>query len=79
MAYQNFFASVDNSRRKTPAQASGKKLTNEFRMRNEGESIQVVQCHGTFDDTDGTITSHVTVYDPNTGEVVFDQSFTCNK
>lgn len=78
MAYQNFFASTDNYRRKTPAQASGKGLTNEFRMRKDGDSMQVVQIIGT-DNNDGTITTRVMVFDPNTGETVFNQSFTCDK
>ena len=79
MAYQNFFASTDNFRRKTPAQASGTKLTNEFRMRKNGDSRQVVQCIGRHNDAEGTVTTQVMVFDPNTGETVFNQSFTCPK
>lgn len=79
MAYQNFFASATNGRRQTPAQTSGKMVDSEFRMRNDGSSAQVVSCSGTYDDSNKTVTTHVRVTDPITGEVVFNKSFTCPK
>ena len=79
MAYQNFFASVTNGHRQTPAQMSGKMVVSEFRMRNDGRSFQVVSCSGTYDETANTVTTHVRVTDPMTGEVVFNKSFTCHK
>ena len=79
MAYQNFFASATNGLRQTPAQTSGKMVESEFRMRNDGNSVQVVSCSGTYDETANTVTTHVRVTDPMTGEVVFHKSFTCPK
>ena len=79
MAYQNFFASATNGHRQTPAQTSGKMVESEFRMRNDGNSVRVVSCYGTYDETANTVTTHVRVIDPMTGEVVFYKSFTCPK
>ena len=78
MSYQNFFASAETGRRKTPAQTSGKEITSEFRMRNEGCSAQVTKCIGN-DNLDGTITTCVIVTDPDTGEIVFNRAFVCKK
>jgi hypothetical protein len=77
--YQNFFASATNYKRQSPAQTSGKELSSEFRMRNNGASAQVVSCTGSYDDKAGTVTTFVRVMNPSTGEVVFHQSFTCPK
>lgn len=65
MAYQNFFARIDKPGRVTPAQASGKTLDSEFRMRNNGESFQVVHCLGSIDEENKTVTTYVRVYDPS--------------
>jgi hypothetical protein len=48
-------------------------------MRNDGASALVVSCYGSFDDIAKTVTTHVAVKDPNTGKIVFDESFTCPK
>ena len=77
MAYQNFFARIDKQGRVTPAQTSGKEITAEFRMRNDGESIQVVRCDG-FINPDGTISTRVIVYGGN-GKELFNQAITCPK
>ena len=77
MAYQNFFARTEKPGRIIPAQASGKTLENEFRMRNDGESFQVVHCLGIVDEVNKTVTTYVRVYDPVTGKLVFDRLFTC--
>lgn len=68
MAYQNFFATSNNGRRATPAQCSGKEVTSEFRMRNEGSSELVCSCEGIIN-PDNTITTIVTVHLDN-GETV---------
>lgn len=77
MAYQNFFATATNGRRATPAQTSGKEVSSEFRMRNHGESAQIVKVEGILND-DGTITAHVVVKDPD-GNTVLCKSFTCER
>jgi hypothetical protein len=79
MAYQNFFARSSKPSRLTDAQLSGNTIYSEFRMRNNGESAQVVECQGFFDDSKKTVTTHVKVIDPLTNEVVFERSFTCPK
>ena len=74
MAYQSFFAKANNFKRQTPAQCSGKNVDCEFRCRVDGESVQVVQIEG-IDNEDKTLTTRVTVYDPNTEEKVFQKEF----
>lgn len=74
MAYQSFFAKSDNGKRQSPAQCSGKNVDCEFRCRVDGESVQVVLIEG-IDNEDKTLTTRVTVYDPNTGAKVFQQGF----
>jgi hypothetical protein len=79
MAYPNFFARSSKPSRQTDAQISGKIVYSEFRMINKGESAQVVECQGAFDEKEKTVTTHVRVKDPLTREVVFERSFTCPK
>ena len=74
MAYQSFFAKSDNGKRQTPAQCSGKNVYSEFRCRVNGDSQLVLNCRG-IDNEDGTLTTTVYVYDPNTGDIVFKLSF----
>ena len=78
MAYQNFFASGTNYRRVSPAQVSGKELSSEFRMRNEGSNVQIVSVKGYVTDKKGEIATHVVVRNPD-GDVVFEDTFVCNK
>ena len=78
MAYQNFFSSATNYRRQNPATTSGKEVSSEFRMRNEGSSALVCSCEG-VNHGDGTISTTVTVRDPNTGDTKFTETFTCKK
>lgn len=74
MALQSFFAKSDNGKRQSPAQCSGKNVYSEFRCRVNGDSQLVLKCRG-IDNADGTLTTTVYVYDPNTGDIVFRQSF----
>lgn len=78
MAYQNFFMSGKNPNRVTPAQVSGKELNGEFRMRNEGESVQIVSVRGYETSEKGKIAVFVSVHTPD-GKVAFEDTFVCNK
>lgn len=78
MAYQNFFTKSTKPKRETPAQLSGKNIYTEFRCRVNGESELVFNARG-IDREDGTLDTIVYVYDPNTGDIVFKQTFNTPK
>lgn len=74
---KNFFAFFRNDTRVKPVHISGNTMFGEFRVKNHGNSTELVRIRGVQND-DGTITSRITVFDP-TGKVVFDRPFTVNK
>ena len=78
MTYQNFFSTVTNNKRRTPAQTSGKEIKGEVRILKNGESFQVIKYSG-GDEGDGTITIYVTITSPETGKTIFDEAFTVEK
>ena len=75
---QNFFTKGTNHRRVNPAQVSGKELFSEFRMRNNGSSVQIVSVKGVETDVKNEIAAHVVVCNPD-GDVVFEDTFLCTK
>ena len=75
---KNFFASFSNDTRVNPVHISGNTMYGEFRVKNKGNSTELVRIKGVKND-DGTITSRITVFDPTTGEIVFHESFTVTK
>lgn len=69
MAFQNFFIKAEKPNRETPAQLSGKELSFEFRVRNNGESMQVLEVNG-YEDDNKQLHTEIIVTDPVTEETV---------
>ena len=78
MALQNFFTKTNNFKRATPNQTSGKEMYTEFYMKSEGESELVVTIIG-IEVSKNVISTRVIVRNPFTDEVVFNNTFVCQK
>lgn len=74
MAYQNFYSESDNGKRRSPATCSGKEITSEFRMRNNGTSELTVECKG-YEKADGTLTTVVNVYLSDGSKIVHEINY----